>query len=187
MSDAKKVKDAGAASGFTVQEIARRIQRPFENLNTVVDRIRGWGDLGLIDVLGDKHPGTGRKRTYATSALIDALTFTALTDAGLPVLRTGSWGQASTNVRGLSRRAAVSIFAQGSAETFYLVIGGRSSKTTPPTIYAVELHTSVEPIGWLAKDADWTVVINLSNLFKDVDFSGVKPWQPSASANSPQA
>src|ERR1700686_2448265 len=76
---------------FSVREIADRVRRPHEEMGTVVDRIRGWSDVGLIPVLGSKFPGTGSRRSYGPEAIIDAVILTALTDAGLAAVRVASF------------------------------------------------------------------------------------------------
>jgi hypothetical protein len=75
---------------YSVRQIADCVRRPHEDMGTVVDRIRGWSDVGLIEVLGSKFPGTGSRRRYGAGAIIDAVILTALTDAGLAAVRVGS-------------------------------------------------------------------------------------------------
>lgn len=57
---------------FTVGEIAERIREPDEALVTVVDRLRNFTKEGLLKPIGSRNPGTGRKRRYPETALIDA-------------------------------------------------------------------------------------------------------------------
>jgi hypothetical protein len=67
-------------AGITVSEIAERIRREDEDLTTVVDRLRNWTKEGLLQPLGKKNPGTGRKRRYPETAIIDALVLSFLTE-----------------------------------------------------------------------------------------------------------
>jgi len=68
-------------SGITVREIAERIRRPGEDLIKVVDRLRNWTDEDLLTPMGEKNPGTGKRRLYPKSAIVDALVLSVLTDA----------------------------------------------------------------------------------------------------------
>jgi hypothetical protein len=72
-----------------VREIADLIRRPHETTKTVIDRIRSWADYGLLEPVGDKHPGTGKKRRYGPATVVDAVVLTALTDLGLAAVRVG--------------------------------------------------------------------------------------------------
>src|SRR6478672_1164102 len=75
---------------YSVSEIAEKIRRPGEDLRVVGDRIRNWTREGLLDPEGEKHPGTGRKRVYPESALLDAVLLEILTEAvGVPAVKAG--------------------------------------------------------------------------------------------------
>ena len=169
-------------SGFSVRQIAERIQRPYEDIGTVVDRIRGWADMGLLDVVGDKHPGTGRKRVYAESALIDSLVLTGLTDAGLAAVRVGHFqDEDRRTVLGLGRIAARRVAeAERRGEVIHLAIAGWPSGTLPPSIALLtgsdELETldpqkpvrqirSRHHVG-MPPEAAWMVSLNLTNIFQ---------------------
>ncbi len=65
---------------YTVTELAGLIVRKGEKLDLVGDRIRNWTKDGLLEPLGEKHPGTGRSRTYPEKALIEALVLLELMD-----------------------------------------------------------------------------------------------------------
>ncbi len=66
---------------LTVRDIAEHIQRDGESLTSAVDRLRNWTDVGIIKAIGDKHPGTGRKKQYSRLALLQAVLLQALSDA----------------------------------------------------------------------------------------------------------
>jgi hypothetical protein len=66
---------------FTVSEIAERIRRPKQDRRALMLRLRNWTKEGFLSPSGDGNPGTGRKRLYPESALIEALVLNFLTDA----------------------------------------------------------------------------------------------------------
>src|SRR5260370_25860225 len=65
---------------FTVVELAARIARRGEKPDLVADRIRNWTKDGLLELAGDKNPGTGRSRAYPEKALIEAMVLLELMD-----------------------------------------------------------------------------------------------------------
>src|SRR2546421_7458956 len=70
----------------SVSDIAEKVQRPGEPLQTAIDRVKNWTKEGLIKP-EKKNPGVGRKRQFPESALIDALLLQVLTDAiGMPAV-----------------------------------------------------------------------------------------------------
>jgi DNA-binding transcriptional MerR regulator len=72
-------------SGLTVRELAERVRDPDEDLDVVVNRLRSWTKEGLLDPEGERNPGTGRKRLYPETAVIDAMALNLLTErAGMP-------------------------------------------------------------------------------------------------------
>jgi hypothetical protein len=67
----------------SVGEIAEKVKRPGEALQTAIDRVKNWAKEGLIKPVGDKNPGSGRARRYAKKSLIDAVLIQTLVNAGL--------------------------------------------------------------------------------------------------------
>jgi hypothetical protein len=155
----------------SVREIAECIKRPHEALNTVVDRIRGWSDVGLIEVLGSKFPGTGSKRRYAASAFLDAAVLTGLTDAGLAAVRAGQFqGARGQTVLSFGRLGAVSVFNPGTRvgtddvfnpnERVYLVIGGSPTASDQIICVAYGLEQVALP------PQNWLIILNLNQIFE---------------------
>ncbi len=72
---------------ISVREIAKRIQRPGETLQTTIDRVRNWTKEGLLSLEGSKRPGTGRALAYAKDALLEAALLDILNDAGIAAAR----------------------------------------------------------------------------------------------------
>jgi hypothetical protein len=68
-------------ANLTASDIARHIQRPGEDLQVAVDRLRHWTKGGLIKPIGDAHPGTGRPKQYSKKAAVRAMIVQALSDA----------------------------------------------------------------------------------------------------------
>ncbi len=61
-------------------EIAEKIQRPGEDLESAINRLKSWVREGLFDkFLQDAEPGTGRARQYSREALFDAFLLEVLT------------------------------------------------------------------------------------------------------------
>jgi hypothetical protein len=65
---------------LTVSEIAEKIRRPHEDMRAAGDRIRNWTREGLLNPVGEKHPGTGKVRRYPSSALMEAALLQVITD-----------------------------------------------------------------------------------------------------------
>ena len=66
--------------GLTVRELAEKVQRPDQDLNAVVVRLRNWTKEGFLMPSGDKSPGTGHRRRYPETAVLEALILNFLTD-----------------------------------------------------------------------------------------------------------
>lgn len=67
--------------------LASRIQRPGEQLQTAIDRVRNWTKESLLTLEGEKNPGTGRSRKYAEEALLEASLLDVMSDFGMPASR----------------------------------------------------------------------------------------------------
>lgn len=72
---------------ISVKDIAVRIQRPGETLQTATDRVRNWTKEGLLSLAGEKNPGVGRARNYAKDALLEASLLDVLSDGGMTAAR----------------------------------------------------------------------------------------------------
>jgi hypothetical protein len=134
-------------------------------MGTVVDRIRGWADFGLLKVSGEKHPGTGRKRLYEPAAIIDSLVLTALTDAGLAAVRVGHFAAAGgQTVLGFGRMGACEVLDPGKhIGPSFLTISGPN-----PGPYSVTLSRGKTTLDQMtgAPGAPWSIVLNLVQYFK---------------------
>jgi hypothetical protein len=76
----------------TVGEIARRIQRPGEDVKVAIARLANWTKESLLRPI-KKHTGTGRDRFYPDMALVDAAVLDALTGVlGIPAVKVGQMG-----------------------------------------------------------------------------------------------
>jgi hypothetical protein len=148
---------------FSVREIADRVRRPHEEIGTVVDRIRGWSDVGLIKVLGSKFPGTGSRRRYLAEAIIDAVILTALTDMGLAAVRVGYFvTDKGETVLSFGRQGACEVLDPGKKgrPTFLVICGPAPS---PSTVFISYGETRLNQ---LPPGAPWSIVLNLTEYFR---------------------
>jgi hypothetical protein len=149
--------------GFSVREIADRVRRPHEDMGTVVDRIRGWSDVGLIGVLGSKFPGTGSRRQYGPEAIIDAVILTALTDAGLAAVRVGHFvSDDGQTVLSFGRLGACEVLdpRKKGRPTFLVICGPAPS---PVTVF---LSYGETKLNQLPPGAPWSIILNLTEYFR---------------------
>jgi hypothetical protein len=156
-------------SSLTVRDIAKRIRRPHEEMTTVIDRIRGWTDIGLIEARGQKHPGAGARRSYDEMAVVDAMLLTGLLDAGFGALRAGELYKPSSHaILGLARLAAQRMQSDP-RQLRYLVIFGRRppERLSAYSVYLWEEATG-DPKKLIQQDAEWSIVLNLTVLFQDI-------------------
>src|SRR5690348_7728151 len=73
---------------LTVSEIAERIARPGAGkaaLAVIVGRLRHWTAEGLLQPIGEKSPGTGRRRQYEAAVLEDAALLNEMAELGLQI------------------------------------------------------------------------------------------------------
>jgi hypothetical protein len=188
--------DRPSANALTNADIASRIRRPWEDMTTIVDRIKNWTKDGALAFRGKKHPGTGSKRRYDPEAIIDAVILTALTDAGLAGVRVGQFqGVDGQTVLCWGRMGAAAVFdpahAPGRAlaanEKVYLVIAG-SPRASVHSIYLAYAAPEKLPEIDLSKPtplqspastrttehvlvppgASWSVVLHLNEIFRSL-------------------
>jgi hypothetical protein len=161
---------------LTVRKIAELIRRPYEEMGTVVDRIRGWSDVGLIKVRGSKFPGTGSKRRYGAEAVIDAMVLTAITDLGLAAVRVGHFSGDDESIIDLCRTAALTVLGDNEQRdaAWMLIISppspeaGRSSarfayKVGRPSTTERDDHWLDVPMPSILESA---IILNLTQIFK---------------------
>jgi hypothetical protein len=148
---------------LTVRQIAEMIQRPREELITVIDRIRGWSDVGLLKVSGAKTPGTGNKRLYEPSAIIDAVVMTALTDAGLAAIRVGQFAAANgMTVLGFGRLGACEVLDPAKSEQpAFLIISGPK-----PSPWNVMLSYGETKLNQLPPNEPYSIIVKLNDYFR---------------------
>jgi hypothetical protein len=92
---------------LTVSEIAEKIRRPHEDMRAAGDRIRNWTREGLLDPVGDKHPGTGKVRKYPQSALMEAAFLQVITDCtGVAAVAAGALLDEAKNIFALWKKDA---------------------------------------------------------------------------------
>jgi hypothetical protein len=148
---------------LSVRDIANRVRRPHEEMMTVVDRIRGWSDVGLIEVWGSKFPGTGSRRSYGPEAIIDAVILTALTDMGLAAVRVASFvTDSGATVLSFGRLGACEVLdpKKKGRQTFLVLCG------PAPSPFTVFLSYGETKLSQLSPGAPWTIILNLTEYFR---------------------
>jgi hypothetical protein len=138
---------------FTAGQIAHFIQRPDERLGSAVARFRNWAKEGIIEAVGEKHPGTGRKKHYSASALLEAVLIQALTDA---------LGAPAVSLRGPVRKIVRNELLR---ESQVIVLSGRGPASTIKAVRLSKLksHISRSP-------ARIHTVVNLREIFKRLPY-----------------
>jgi hypothetical protein len=143
----------------TVKDIAERIRREDENLTNVIDRLRNWTKEGLLSAAGDKHPGTGRSRHYPSSAILEALLLTVLTDAvGMPATKARAFAAAFD----LAKK-----WLKSDPGTSHLMVIGRSRDQGPPEIHVIRRHALLETLGDSPHEAQ--IVIDLGKVYASLN------------------
>ncbi|WP_439925297.1 hypothetical protein [Nitrobacter sp. JJSN] len=168
---------------LTVRDVARRVQRRGEDLEVVVNRLRNWTKEGLLEFVGDKHPGTGKMRLYSATAIVDAAVLTAFTDLGLAAVRSTQFkGQHGTFLQ-YGRFGIAKVFDQSNKDALHFLVlsivpfGSRE----PPTITLQRGQDHSEPAdhygieGKMLRDrghvltprsSPGSVVLNLTEIFR---------------------
>lgn len=156
---------------ITVREIARRIRRDEEDLQVVINRLRNWTKEGLLEFLGDKHPGTGKSRLYPEYAVIDALVLSALTATGIPAVRAGSASGAYTTVLQFGRFGYQQFEEKEAAgDTIFLVVWGAEGSiydgANPNRAALTYAHGGLVKTRIHNDQGDVSILLNLTNLFR---------------------
>jgi len=162
-----------AMQTLTVRDIAERIRRPWEDITAVIDRLRGWTDIGLLKIVedSDPNPGKGRAREYPVIAVTDAALLTLFVEAGLSALRFGRMeGPGEVPILELGRKAAKRE-RRGFAQC--LIVWGRPPISADQLKYQVELQEvkigkSPKLSTKLNKDASWSIALNISVQLKSI-------------------
>ena len=141
---------------YTVTEIAGLIARKGEKLDLIGDRIRNWTKDGLLEPLGEKHPGTGRSRSYPEKALIEALVLLELMDClGIQPVKARYYAGWFKSVKMIIERDA--------KQKKYLVFSRGLEEDLIRTTTSKELAASLQ-----ASEITSHVVIDLSKLYAKI-------------------
>ena len=140
---------------LTAGEIAQYIQRPDEPLGAAIARFRNWEKMGIIKATGERNPGTGRKKQYSPSALLEAVLLQRISDElGAPAVTLKSLiGQLSEIVRAgaFSWGAQVIVLGKLSGEHSYMI----------ETVNIKNLGTHIS-----SSQFDVHVILNLNHMFR---------------------
>ena len=144
-----------APSTLTVRDLANRIHRRDEDPASVIERIRHWTREGFLIPTGEKNPGTGRHRTYAETAIEDALILNALADLGA----TRKFIIPRGTVMRLALKEHYDAARNGSDKVYLILPRFETSRPKPP--YCLRGNDQLKYL-----DTESTVVLNLTKLFK---------------------
>jgi hypothetical protein len=156
---------------LTVRDVAKRIRRDDEDLEVVVNRLRNWTKEGLLQFLGDKHPGTGKTRLYPEYAVIDALVLSALTAIGIPAVRAGG-ATPYASVFHFGRQAYQDFPSRAAGEVIFLVVFGADGSVydgvgdNPHRCALIYAPDGRVDFRIPADQGDATILLNLTNLFR---------------------
>ena len=155
---------------LTVRDIAERIRRPSEDITPVIDRLRGWTDIGLLKIVedSDQNPGKGRAREYPETAVADAALLTLFIEAGISPLRFGRMDVDGVSILKLVREATERTKRRrGMAQ--WLIVWGRPPVSADQLKYEVELQAvKIGKSPKLNKDASWSHALNISVQLKSI-------------------
>ncbi len=159
---------------MNVREVADWVRRDHETTKTVIDRIRSWADYGILRPVGEKHPGTGKKRRYGADTIVDATLLTAITDLGLAAVRVGHFSGDDASIIDLCRTAALTVLGDSEQRDvdWMLIISPPSPETGRPSArFAYEDgRPSKERDHWLdvpiPSILEGAIVLNLTKIFK---------------------
>jgi hypothetical protein len=174
---------------LTVRDIAKRIRQPGEALDPIVERLRNWTDVGILETGDEKNPGIGRRRHYTEAAVVDAFILSELTEWGIPAVHIANMHakQADTGkalpVLRLARMAFEQVEARERAgEWCWLSVSRTRDKKLGPTailhftrdIYdppqsrrIADRKRSFEDLG-IPNWSPSSVVLNLTEMFKQL-------------------
>lgn len=130
-----------------MSELVDEVVRSGADKSLIVSRLRHWVREGLIEPVGEPHPGSGRHRYFEDTALEIALVLNALADFNLPV--------------GVLRTAALKLrkaFRQHMVAPLFLAIGRE-----PNGKLSASLHDNyVDAIA----DSDASIVLDLTKIWR---------------------
>jgi hypothetical protein len=150
---------------ISAKQIAEKLAATPSELPSAMERVRHWTREGLLPVLGDRYPGTGRKRLYPGEALTTARILNALAEYGIGIGSTTR--HPFLTAFALATEAATKIEEERklskkkSGVAYYLSI----SSVGPSQL--VDVHPLKEGEGLpISKTAISTIVINLTALLQ---------------------
>ena len=147
---------------LTVRDIAERIRRSDEEIDAVVDRLRNWTKERLLEPAGERNPGTGRKRTYSETAVIDAAILTALTEWGIPAVKAAQYGVGQTALA--FGRMAV---AKAQKETPVFLVIARALGKSRVTAEQIYVQSGGKPLR-IEEHAESAIVLNITSMLKRI-------------------
>ena len=139
---------------LTAGEIAQFIQRRDEPLGSAIARFRNWEKVGIIKSTSKRNPGTGHKKQYEASALLESMLLQTISDnVGAPVIFL------QPVVEKLSEVVRAGAFSWGSEVLVLQKVGGESEFELTPV--------NLKQLPKFISDSKHNVhvVLNLSRMF----------------------
>jgi DNA-binding transcriptional MerR regulator len=152
---------------LTVAEIAELIRRPTVKTAKVIERLRAWSDIGLLEPIGNRNPGTGVRRVYDEEAVYTAGILNALADGGVAIARQRYF----IMILDVAHRARVA-WAKERRGDLYLEIAEFDEPDPQQVTHAVFFHQGKKSdhTGKLIHPrADASIVLNLSRVFERIE------------------
>jgi hypothetical protein len=152
---------------LTVAEIAELIRRQSVDTSKVIERLRAWSDIGLLEPVGERNPGTGVKRVYNEEAVYAAGILNGLADIGVAIGRQ----RHAIFVLDVAHRARVE-WAKKRRGGLWLEIAEFDEADPGQVTHAVFFHADREKdhIGkFIHPGAEGAIVLNVSRLFQRIE------------------
>jgi hypothetical protein len=158
---------SGSQMSLTVAELAEIVRRPEVDRAAVVERLRTFTDLGLLETVGPLNIGTGKRRQYPDEAIYSAAIFDTLAD-GFHVGELRHF----TVVKYAAVRARLAWFKQRQPGLF-LEVDDFGKPNHQGGRHAVFLHQPGRKPPHLGKlihpRARFAIIVNVSDLFMRIE------------------
>jgi DNA-binding transcriptional MerR regulator len=152
---------------LSVAELAEVIRRPEVDRAAVVERLRHWTSIGMLEPEGDLNPGTGKRREYDDSAIFAAAILNALADLGIPIGKVRYY-----MVVLLLAQRAQNLWAKKRSADLYLEVADFGRPNPQGVTHAVFLHEGGkrDHLGSLTHPrSEGSLILPVSRLFARIE------------------
>src|SRR5262249_38559673 len=105
---------------LTAAELTEMLNRIAIEPGRTAERLKHWARAGLLEPVGEQHPGTGRHRRYDFDSITVAAVLTVLSDMGLSVI-----GMEGLLANGLGQAQALRRGWEAGMEAYFVIPAGR--------------------------------------------------------------